>query len=108
MKKASLLIIGLLLSVETIASNFGGAATKGNLSVWRINHNNAKVSLCSYEGAEVDPICYPESVGSPVGNYTLLAGDDLLSVWRINRVTGQVSMCEYADVSKAPSCTPWG
>lgn len=108
MGRAVLFLLWSVLSVALQANSFDGSATRGNLSVWRINHHNAQVSLCSYEGNDVGPICYPGSAVSPEGDYTLLPGDDLLSIWRINRVTGQVSMCEYMDVSKPPNCTPWG
>ena len=90
------------------AAPYNGAATKGNLSVWRINEHTAAVSLCSYENSEQAPSCYPWSKNAVPGKYKLLASDDLLSVWRLDRDSGRVSICEYYDVSKPPSCTPWG
>ena len=93
---------------QVIAGPFDGAATKGNLSVWRINEYTAAVSLCSYDSSKQAPSCYPWSEGADMGSYKLLAGDDLLSVWRINAESGQVSMCEYQDINKPPMCTPWG
>lgn len=97
----------MLFSLNTLASDFDGAPTKGSLSVWRMNNDNGQVSLCSFEGVDTAPACHPWSDGVAHGDYRLLAGDDLLSTWRLNIKTGSVSMCEYADVSKKPHCTPW-
>ena len=97
----------MLFSLATLAGDFDGAPTKGNLSVWRMNNDNGQVSLCSFEGNETAPACYPWSDGVVKGDYRLMAGDDLLSTWRLNIKTGSVSMCEYADVSEKPHCTPW-
>lgn len=101
-------VSAFLISGMTQATPYNGAATKGNLSVWRINEDTAAVSLCSYESSEQAPSCYPWSKGAERGKYKLLASDDLLSVWRLDRASGSVSICEYYDVSKPPSCTPWG
>lgn len=96
-----------LFSLTAVAGEYDGAPTKGNLSVWRMNNDNAQVSLCSFEGKDTPPTCYPWSESMPKGNYRLLAGDDLLSTWRLDEATGAVSMCEYADVAQKPHCTPW-
>lgn len=86
---------------------FSGVATKGNLSVWRINHANGSVSLCSFEGHLNQPACYPWSQSSTSGEFAIIPGDDVLSTWRINTATGAVSLCEYKEVSQPPVCTPW-
>ena len=103
----SMTAILTLSSLAAVAGQYDGAPTKGNLSVWRINNDNAKVSLCGFEGNDTAPVCYPWSDGESKGDYRLLAGDDLLSTWRLNIKTGSVSMCEYADVVNKPHCTPW-
>lgn len=115
MTRVMLVLFGLLscgqaTSGQLQAQPFFGTATKGNLSVWRINKQSGAVSLCSYEGPDSKPSCYPWSKESARirGSYDILAGDDLLSTWRIDTATGRVSMCEYADVAQAPVCTPWG
>ena len=86
---------------------FSGVATKGNLSVWRINHVDGSVSLCSFEGHLNKPSCYPWSEASKGGEFSIIPGDDVLSTWRIDTATGAVSLCEYKEVSEPPVCTPW-
>ena len=88
-------------------ADFSGTSTSGNLSVWRINEKTGQVSLCSFEGKQNKPNCYPWSPPGPKGDYEVIAGDDVLSTWRINGENGQVSMCEYDDESEPPICTPW-
>lgn len=86
---------------------FSGVSTKGNLSVWRINHDSGAVSLCSFEGHSNKPTCYPWSEGSAGEAFAIIPGDDVLSTWRINASTGAVSLCEYREVTESPICTPW-
>lgn len=88
-------------------AQFSGVATRGNLSVWRANHQNGAVSLCSFEGHTNQPDCYPWSVNEAIGKFDIIPGDDVLSTWRINVTTGEVSLCEYDDISVPPICTPW-
>lgn len=103
----SLLLAALLPMANAQDATFSGVSTKGNLSVWRINHDDGAVSLCSFEGHINEPVCYPWSEGAKEGNFSMIAGDDVLSTWRINTDTGQVSLCEYKEVLKPPICTPW-
>lgn len=105
-------VTGALLALATLAATagdgqFNGVATKGNLSVWRINHGNGAVSLCSFEGHQNEPLCYPWSSGGNPGLYRIIGGDDVLSTWRINASTGSLSQCEYFEVTEPPVCTPW-
>jgi len=88
-------------------AQFSGVATRGNLSVWRANHQNGAVSLCSFEGHADQPDCYPWSASEPIGKFDIIQGDDVLSTWRINVITGDVSLCEYDEISAPPICTPW-
>lgn len=98
----------LLLSASAFGfGQFSGVSTKGNLSVWRVNHGNGAVALCSFEGYKNEPVCYPWSSGSAAGNYEIIGGDDVLSTWRINASSGAVSLCEYKEVTDPPVCTPW-
>jgi hypothetical protein len=103
----ALLLIVLSPMAGAQEATFSGVSTKGNLSVWRINHDDGAVSLCSFEGHINEPVCYPWSEGAKEGNFSMIAGDDVLSTWRINIDTGQVSLCEYKEVVKPPICTPW-
>jgi hypothetical protein len=105
----SVLLLSAILATTTAAAEgqFSGVSTKGNLSVWRVNHGNGAVSLCSFEGHKNEPGCYPWSSGGAAGNYQIIGGDDVLSTWRINASTGAVSLCEYKDVANPPICTPW-
>lgn len=107
--KFAIAMIPLLFATVASASDgqFSGQSTKGNLSVWRVNHGNGAVSLCSFEGHKSEPQCYPWSVGGSAGNYQIIGGDDVLSTWRINASNGAVSLCEYKDVAEPPICTPW-
>lgn len=102
-------LTGLLLAANAMAGDgqFSGVSTKGNLSVWRVNHGNGSVSLCSYEGHKNEPVCYPWSAGGTAGNYQIIGGDDVLSTWRINASNAAVSLCEYKEVTEPPICTPW-
>lgn len=101
--------VALLLSGAASAADgqFDGVATRGNLSVWRINHGNGAVSLCSFEGRRSEPVCYPWSSGGNPGIFRLIGGDDVLSTWRINGSSGAVSQCEYFELTEPPVCTPW-
>ncbi|HUH36559.1 MAG TPA: hypothetical protein VL027_01315 [Spongiibacteraceae bacterium] len=109
--KQLLLVHGLAfaLGAPALASNgqFSGFSTKGNLSVWRVNHGDGAVSLCGFEGHTSEPACYPWSAGGRAGNYDIIPGDDVLSTWRINSSNGAVSLCEYKEVTDPPLCTPW-
>jgi hypothetical protein len=109
MKSKILLLLALLAPVIAAAADgqFSGVSTKGNLSVWRVNHGNGSVSLCGFEGHKNEPVCYPWSVGGNAGNYQIIGGDDVLSTWRINASNGSVSLCEYKEVTDPPICTPW-
>ncbi|MDX9875380.1 MAG: hypothetical protein RBS88_10755 [Spongiibacteraceae bacterium] len=111
MRRVITLLFGIALSYAPVtvvaAGQFSGVSTKGNLSVWRINHGNGAVSLCSFEGHKEEPICYPWSAGGDAGSYEIIGGDDVLSTWRINASTGAVSQCEYFEVTEPPLCTPW-
>ena len=89
------------------AGLFSGVSTKGNLSVWRINHRDGAVSLCSFEGHSNQPVCYPWSAGAKSGRFSMIPGDDVLSTWRIDAGNGAVSLCEYKEISDPPICTPW-
>ncbi len=102
-------LLTLLPPSWTIAGHgqFSGVSTKGNLSVWRVSHEDGAVSLCSFEGHLNEPVCYPWSDGAEGENFAIIPGDDVLSTWRINTSSGAVSLCEYRDVSKSPICTPW-
>lgn len=102
-----MLAVAALSLMVSAWADYSGTATRGNLSVWRVNHDTGQVSLCSFEGKSNAPNCYPWSPGGPKGEYSVIAGDDVLSTWRINQETGEVSMCEYGDESKPPRCTPW-
>ncbi len=102
-----LLVAMLLLPAASASAQYSGFSTKGNLSVWRVNHGNGAVSLCSFEGMNNPPDCYPWSVGAAPGNYQIIPGDDVLSTWRINTSIGAVSLCEYRDLTQPPLCTPW-
>lgn len=107
---AAWMVVALcLFSPWTVANDkgFSGVSTKGNLSVWRINHANGAVSLCSFEGHASKPGCYPWSETSEGEAFAIIPGDDVLSTWRINTKTGAVSLCEYREVSESPVCTPW-
>lgn len=106
---AGLLLALMTLSPWAMASHgqFSGVSTKGNLSVWRINHEGGAVSLCSFEGHINQPVCYPWSASTKEGTFSIIPGDDVLSTWRINSATGAVSLCEYKEVSEPPICTPW-
>lgn len=86
---------------------YSGFSTKGNLSVWRINHQDGAVSLCSFEGHINEPVCYPWSASTEGEGFAIISGDDVLSAWRINTLSGAVSLCEYKDVTAPPICTPW-
>lgn len=101
------LLTAASLSQADDDKGFSGVSTKGNLSVWRINHENGAVSLCSFEGHANKPTCYPWSEGSKGDTFAIIPGDDVLSTWRINASNGAVSLCEYREVSDAPICTPW-
>lgn len=104
----ALALLMSLASAMVAAADFSGSATRGNLSVWRINQDSGQVSLCSFEGKNNAPSCYPWSGIGKAGSYKVIGGDDVLSTWRINTDNGVVSMCEYDDVSAPPRCTPWG
>lgn len=95
------------LAVAQSGDDFSGVTTKGNLSVWRVNHLTGAVALCSFEGYTNQPLCYPWSAGEKQGRFDIIAGNDVLSTWRINRSTGEVSLCEYQQVDDPPNCTPW-
>lgn len=102
--------LAMLFAFNTAAlglGQFSGISTRGNLSVWRINHGNGAVALCSFEGYKNEPVCYPWSGGGAAGNYEIIGGDDVLSTWRINASTGAVSLCEYKELTDPPACTPW-
>ena len=111
----SMIKIGCLIAIVMTSSSlalssvgeYSGVSTTGNLSVWRINHKNGAVSLCSFEGHINEPVCYPGSGASKGGNFSIVLGDDVLSTWRINGSTGSVSLCEYKAVTEPPICTPW-
>lgn len=108
--RAAVIALPILFSLNAAAFGFGqfsGVSTKGNLSVWRVNHGNGAVALCSFEGYKNEPVCYPWSSGGAAGNYEIIGGDDVLSTWRINASTGAVSLCEYKEVTDPPACTPW-
>ncbi len=108
--RVAALALPILLSVSASAlalGQFNGFSTKGNLSVWRINHGNGAVALCSFEGFKNEPVCYPWSGGGAAGNYEIIGGDDVLSTWRINTSTGALSLCEYREMTDPPVCTPW-
>lgn len=107
--KSIVLLAALCAAGSVIAADgqFSGTSTKGNLSVWRVNHSNGAVSLCSFEGHKNEPVCYPWSMSAKPGAYQIIGGDDVLSTWRINATTGFVSLCEYKEVSEPPICTPW-
>jgi len=101
-------IVFVITPLHAISSvEYGGVSTKGNLSVWRISHENGAVSLCSFEGHINEPVCYPWSDKSEGAGFSIVAGDDVLSTWRINDATGAVSLCEYKAVTEPPICTPW-
>lgn len=102
-----LVLIPMSAAVAASDGQFSGVSTKGNLSVWRVNHGNGAVSLCSFEGHKNEPQCYPWSAGGQAGNYQIIGGDDVLSTWRINASNGAVSLCEYKEVTDPPICTPW-
>lgn len=106
----STLLVSMPLAAVAFGASgqFSGVSTKGNLSVWRLNHGNGAVSLCSFEGYKNEPVCYPWSAGGNAGNYEIIGGDDVLSTWRINASTGAVSLCEYKELTDPPVCTPWG
>ena len=104
---AGLLIFASYAQALSGDVEYSGVATKGNLSVWRINHENGVVSLCSFEGYINEPLCYPASEGSEGEDFAIVPGDDVLSTWRINGSTGAVSLCEYKAVTEPPICTPW-
>ena len=104
---AMVALLGLSSWVMAADGEFSGVSTKGNLSVWRINHVDGSVSLCSFEGHINEPVCYPWSKGSKEGNFDIISGDDVLSTWRINSASGAVSLCEYKEVTEPPICTPW-
>jgi len=106
----SIIFIAALVAANAVMAadgQYSGVSTKGNLSVWRVNHSNGAVSLCSFEGHKNEPSCYPWSTGGQPGNYQIIGGDDVLSTWRINATNGFVSLCEYKEVSEPPICTPW-
>lgn len=103
----ALVLVGLPIGALADQAGFSGVSTKGNLSVWRINHSNGAVSLCSFEGHVSKPTCYPWSESSKGEAFAIIPGDDVLSTWRINADNGAVSLCEYQDVSESPVCTPW-
>lgn len=107
--KSAVLLSAMLLTQSVLAApgQYSGVTTKGNLSVWRVNHLDGSVSLCSFEGHINEPVCYPWSAGAKGGSFSIVPGDDVLSTWRINASTGAVSLCEYKEVSDAPICTPW-
>lgn len=107
--KSIVLVAAICAALPALADNgqYSGVSTKGNLSVWRVNHSNGSVSLCSFEGHKNEPQCYPWSMGAKPGNYEIIGGDDVLSTWRINAGTGFVSLCEYKEVTEPPICTPW-
>ena len=104
-----LMSILLLTSSQASAQShdFSGVSTRGNLSVWRIDHSSGTVSLCGFEGRANKPICYPWSAEASGTRFDIIPGDDVLSTWRINRSTGSVSLCEYEELSDPPRCTPW-
>lgn len=112
-KHLAISMLAGLLSTMTWATpgdhgQFSGFSTKGNLSVWRINHKDGSVSLCSFEGHINEPVCYPWSAAAESEEgYAIISGDDVLSAWRINNSTGAVSLCEYKEVTEPPICTPW-
>ena len=68
----------LLLSPALMAApgQYSGVSTKGNLSVWRVNHQDGSVSLCSFEGHINEPVCYPWSAGAE-------GDDDAGFNWRV-------------------------
>jgi hypothetical protein len=107
--KSTVLILAMVTTPFAAGADgqFSGVSTKGNLSVWRVNHGNGAVSLCSFEGHKNEPVCYPWSAGGTAGNYQIIGGDDVLSTWRINASNGSVSLCEYKEVTEPPICTPW-
>lgn len=110
MLKKILVLLPLAMSPAVSGAadgQFSGFSTKGNLSVWRVNHGNGAVSLCSFEGQSNEPECYPWSAGGDAGAYTMIPGDDVLSAWRMNASSGKVSLCEYREVTRPPVCTPW-
>ena len=110
MLKRVLLLLPLVVSPMVSAAadgQFSGFSTKGNLSVWRVNHGNGAVSLCSFEGLSNEPGCYPWSAGGNPGAYQIIPGDDVLSSWRMNVSSGAVSLCEYREVTEPPVCSPW-
>ncbi len=103
-------LLGFLLQSHWLIAEldqYSGVSTKGNLSVWRVNHQDGSVSLCSFEGHANEPACYPWSAGAEGGRFSIIPGDDVLSTWRINTSNGAVSLCEYKEVSRPPVCTPW-
>jgi hypothetical protein len=102
-----LLVLPLPALVTAEPNQFSGVSTRGNLSVWRVNHNDGAVSLCSFEGRTNEPQCYPWSASAKGGNFSMVPGDDVLSTWRINASSGAVSLCEYKEISDPPICTPW-
>lgn len=104
-----LIVAGWMASSWAAAdqTQFSGFTTKGNLSIWRIQHKNGAVSLCSYNGHINKPVCYPWSEGSEGKDFAIIPGDDALSTWRMNTETGAVSLCEYRKVTEPPICTPW-
>lgn len=102
-----LVLLAGLVWAEPGHGQFSGFSTKGNLSVWRINHLDGSVSLCSFEGHINEPVCYPWSTPVKGEGFEIIAGDDVLSAWRINTTSGAVSLCEYKEVTEPPICTPW-
>lgn len=104
------LLIGQWVATSPVMaeeSGYSGFSTKGNLSVWRIHHTDGSVSLCSFEGHNSQPACYPWSDPAKGKVFSIIPGDDVLSAWRINSETGSVSLCEYKEVTERPVCTPW-
>lgn len=101
----------VMLSVSQLAfagsNQYSGVATRSNLSVWRVNHQNGSVSLCSFERYADQPDCYPWSANESIGKFDIIRGHDVLSTWRINVMSGEVSLCEYDEITAPPICTPW-
>lgn len=95
------------MSVAVAAlKQFNGVSTKGNLSLWRVSHHSASVSLCRFEGHKSEPVCYPWNAGSKGELYAIIPGDDVLSL-PYNTSSGAVSLCEHGELSDALIFTPW-